>query len=116
MDINRIGEIATDDRLSHDQKERQIISVLSQDERVIPIMMEILSQERELKKRLIMDMNFELSRADVHIQLPTLAARDKGHKNEEVKQMEAREFVLNNITAFYHRYKGIVSHCFNKQV
>lgn len=114
MNIDKIKTIVNDPLLSDMEKESKIISVISQDDNAIPTLLAILSAERNFKKQLLLDMNLELSRADVHIQNPTLAARDA--KKDEQKLAQAREFVLNHITAFYVKYKGHISHCFNKQV
>ena len=121
MNIDKIKEIVNS-TMPEDAKRHFIIQVLAQDKKVIPTMMEILEEERTQTKELITDMNLELSRADVHIQNPTLGhgevkstTKDKV-KIEEIKKAQAKEFVLNHITAFYVKYKGRITHCFNKQV
>lgn len=124
MNINKITEIVKNPLLPHEAKEVLIIQVLAQDKNVIPTMMKILKEEREQNHELLMDMNLELSRADVHIENPMLgcgevtmkATAKNKEKIEEIKRSQAREFVLNHITAFYVKYKGRITHCFNKQV
>lgn len=118
MDLKKIKEII-DHKIYDDQtKERLIIQHLATDESVIPDVLRILTLERETKKQLIQDMNLELSRADVHIQHPTLASGEYGNKKSDQKlnEQKAKEFVLNHITGFYIKYKGIITHCFNKQI
>lgn len=118
MNLKKIKEIV-DHKIYDDQtKERLIIEHLATDESVTPAILKILLSEREMKKQLIQDMNLELSRADVHIQHPDLASGESSNKKSDKKlnEQKAKEFVLNHITGFYIKYKGIVTHCFNKQV
>ena len=62
MDIKLITEILNSSN-SDELKEKMIISVLSVDKKVIPIILEILQEERVKKDELILDSNAELSRA-----------------------------------------------------
>lgn len=112
--IEKIKNILNQDHLSDSQKWNGILQEIASDENAVPHIMQLLAVERSSKKRLIDDMNLELSRADVHIQNPTLAARDDKAK-DYIKEAQAKEYVLNHITAFYVKYKGIITHCFNKQ-
>ena len=122
MDLEKIREIVNRESLPEEAKEFLIIQVLATDKKVIPLIMKVLDEERSQNHELICDMNLELSRADVHIENPTLgcgeiksSTKDKS-KIEEIKRAQAKEFVLNHITAFYVKYKGKITHCFNKQV
>jgi len=118
MDIDKIKDIVNNRIKPKETQEQEIIQVIARDQKAIPLMMQLLSAERATKQNLIDDMNLELSRADVHIQNPVLAAREKNatRNNEQLRLDQAREFVLNNITAFYAKYKGVIRHCFNKQI
>ena len=62
MDIKRIKQIVNSD-LSTDYQEKAILSILADDKKVIPYIMEILDHERKQNKELILDSNAELSRA-----------------------------------------------------
>ena len=88
-------------------KEAEIISILADDEKVIPQLMKLLEEERRSKKILIRDMNLELSRAHVYIdELPE--AKSKGN------QTLNKNFVIDKISEFYVKYKSMVTHCFNR--
>lgn len=115
MNIEEIKSIVNNDFLPDKSKEIAIINILSQDKNVIPTLLKILEQERKVKNELITDMNLELSRADEYIREPILFAKDKQSKNKDLKLNQAREFIINNITIFYHKYRDVITHCFNKQ-
>lgn len=86
------------------QKIKQlIIKSLSEDENVIPNILKILNSERKHNNDLIMDMNLELSRAHIYIEM---------HKEntKEIKNGFDKAFVINNISEFYNKYKGKVIH------
>jgi hypothetical protein len=62
MNIKKIADIVKlpiPDKL----KEKYVIAVISEDKNVIPIILEILNSEREIKEELLLDTNTELSRA-----------------------------------------------------
>ncbi len=104
-------------------KEHLIIKSLSMDEKLIPTLMNILEQERRDKKELMSDMNLELSRAHIFIDehwpsnsaFAEQADRRFGRavKVKEEKGLH-RGFVLDKIAEFYTKYKGRISHCFNR--
>ncbi len=62
MDIKSIKQIVNSD-LPSDYQEKAILSILADDKKVIPYIMEILENERKQSKELILDTNSELSRA-----------------------------------------------------
>lgn len=62
MDIKNIKQIVNSD-LPIDYQEKAILSVLANDKKVIPYIMEILENERKQNKELLLDTNMELSRA-----------------------------------------------------
>lgn len=62
MDIKSIKEIVNSN-LPNDYQENAILSILANDKKVIPYIMEILENERKQNKELILDSNAELSRA-----------------------------------------------------
>lgn len=118
MDIEKIRQIVNNEQSPVDHMENGIIQVLAKDQNVIPMILKIIEVERNKKDELIMDMNLELSRAEVHIKNPTLASGINSTKEKDypLKFEQAKEYVLNHITAFYVKYKGVITHCFNKQV
>jgi len=62
MDIKSIKQIVNSG-LPDDYQEKAILSILADDKKVIPHIMEILDNERKQSKELILDTNAELSRA-----------------------------------------------------
>ena len=62
MDIKSIKQIVNSD-FPINYQEKAILSILANDKKVIPYIMEILQNERENSKELILDTNAELSRA-----------------------------------------------------
>jgi hypothetical protein len=105
MDLKKLKAILINDDLPDDHKKYLIIKVLSDDKEVIPMILEILDVERENKKELIIDLNLELSRA--HIMIEMLPESKK-------KLSLDRQFVLDKIAEFYIKWKGKIRHCFNR--
>ena len=85
----------------------QIINVIASYENAIPIILEILQSERQSKSELVQDMNLELSRAHIYIELLK-------ESSEEREEGFNKSFVIEKITEFYSKYKGMVRHCFNR--
>ena len=79
-------------------QEHLIIQTLAKDEKVIPIIMDILAAERSLKKEVITEMNMQLSRADIGLDNPEVINKD--------------DFIQKEIKDFYAKYKDSVGHCF----
>ena len=97
MDIKLIREIVNSNA-NEEMIERLIIRVLAKDEKVIPIIMDILAAERKEKDYLIRDMNAELSRADIGLDNPVVINKDN--------------FIQKEIKKFYAKYKDSVGHCY----
>ena len=105
MNIDKITKIVNSEHLPEDIKEQMIISVLADDPKVIPIMMEILEQERLSKKELISDSNLELSRALVTLQDPNLG-------KVKPKPYIELDFVIGEIKKHYLKWEGVIRCCF----
>ncbi len=60
MNLEKINDIINS-KSNYFQKELDIIEVLSEDEKVIPLMLKILEAEREQKSKLIQRFNWLLS-------------------------------------------------------
>lgn len=106
MDLKQLKEI-TNSEVPDNIKEQLIISLLAIDENVIPSILNILKQERINKNELIIDMNLELSRAHCYIDM-------RPESKDENKERFNKNFVVDEIAKFYFKYKGMVSHCFNR--
>lgn len=85
-------------------KEQMIIATLSSDEKVIPLILEILNQEREVNKELILDTNVELSRALIVLQ-------DKNLKYNK-KIIADPQWVVGEIIKHYKKWKDYIGCCF----
>ncbi|MCC6683438.1 MAG: hypothetical protein IT247_00045 [Bacteroidia bacterium] len=96
MDIKKIREIVNSE-LSDEYTEKMIIDVISKDEKVIPIIMKILEDERLYKNEVYSEMNLLLSKA---------------HLGLENKKYNSDGFMQKEIIEFYTKYKGYVGHCF----
>ncbi len=106
MNLQLIREIVnsqTPDEIKRDL----IISAIAKDESAIPDLLSILSAERKNKKELILDLNQELSKAHVYIE-------GRPESKEESKKNFNKEFLLKSIEDLYRKYKGIISHNFNR--
>ena len=96
MDIKKIREIVNSE-LSDEYTEKMIIDVISKDEKVIPMIMKILEEERLYKNEVYSEMNLLLSKA---------------HLGLENKKYNSDGFMQKEIVEFYTKYKGYVGHCF----
>lgn len=96
MDIKKLKEVINSN-LPDDYIEAKIINILSKDENVIPMMLSVLQNEREIKKEISMEMNVLLSKA--HIGLDN-------------KKFNKGNFMQNEIIEFYTKYKDHIGHCF----
>jgi len=106
MDLQKLKEIINSD-IPDKAKESFIIELLANDEKVIPTLMLILESERKTSKDLTMDMNLELSRAHIYID-------SRPEIKSESKESFNKGFILDEIAKFYIKYKGIITHCFNR--
>ncbi len=105
MDIKTLKEIVNSDA-SNELKEKLIINCLASDENAISNVLKILHEERKNKSELIRDMNAELSRAHIYIEI------NKEDKTE--KTTFNKDFIMEVIKKFYTKYKHVVTHCFNR--
>lgn len=96
MDIKKIREIVNSE-LSDEYTEKMIINVISKDEKVIPMIMKILEDERLYKNEVYSEMNLLLSKA---------------HLGLENKKYNSDGFMQKEIIEFYTKYRGYVGHCF----
>ena len=103
MNIEKIKEIVNTD-LPSDYKEKLILSVIANDKKVIPYIMEILEYERKKNEELLLDTNMELSRA-----LIVLDTKNKKAMKEHT------EFVVGEIKNHYLKWKDYIRCCFNVQ-
>lgn len=107
MDIKKIKEIVSQNLLPDDVKRSLIISVIADDKDAIGDVLQILNHERNTNKELIGDLNLELSRAHIYID-------QRPESVKEAKDCFNKGFILDEISKFYIKYKGRISHCFNR--
>jgi phosphomannomutase len=96
MNIQKIRKIFEQGWGDEDAK-HLLIKTLAEDEDAIVTVLEILDYERKRRKKLLAEMNLELSRAHLTIEKPEINKDD---------------FVIKNIIKFYRRNKDQVSHVF----
>jgi hypothetical protein len=99
MDIKSIKQIVNSD-LPSDYQEKAILSILADDEKVIPYIMEILGNERKQSKELILDSNAELSRA--------LIVLNDDNLNPNKKIVAEPKWVVGEIKKHYLKWKDYV--------
>ena len=97
MDIKSIKQIVNSD-LPIDYQEKVILSILADDKKVIPYIMEILDNERKQSKELILDTNSELSRA-------LLVLNDENLKSNK-KVVADPKWVVGEIKKHYHKWEN----------
>lgn len=95
MNISKIRTIL-DLPIPDENKSDMILAVISEDEKAIPYLLNILQFERERKKDLILESNAELSKAYVAL---------------DSKRMD-KDFVMQGIKAHWDKWKDLVSCCF----
>jgi hypothetical protein len=96
MDIKKIKDLVNSDD-PYEDIEFKIIRCLAEDDKVIPILLNILNQERELKKEVSQEMNMLLSKAHIGLDEP---------------QLNKDNFIQKEIIDFYKTYKTVIGHCF----
>ena len=106
--VKSIKQIVNSD-LPIDYQEKAILSVIANDKKVIPHIMEILENERKQNKELLLDTNMELSRA-----LITLTANPSDAKGKKAIK-EQTDFVVGEIKKHYLKWKDYIKCCFNIQ-
>ncbi len=104
MDLETIKKIVNSDSPSK-SKELQILYVLAADKNAIPTILDILNAERKSNYEMITDLNLNLSRTHIFV--------DEYVDKVKEKQF-TRAFILDKISEFYIKYKGRISHCFNR--
>ena len=99
MDIKSIKQIVNSD-LPIEYQEKAILSILADDKKVIPYIMEILENERKQSKELILDSNAELSRA--------LIVLDDDNLKPNKKLIAEPKWVVGEIKKHYLKWKDYV--------
>lgn len=100
MDLKTITDIVNSN-MPDSYKETGILLVIAKDEKVIPNILEILNNERQLKKELLLDTNEELSRALIVLKDKKLTA-----KRGIIAQPS---WVVGKIVEHYKKWRGVIS-------
>jgi hypothetical protein len=95
MDLTKIAEVLAAE-IPKEMKRLAILMVISEDENAIPSLLQILANERQKKKELILEMNVQLSRAHMGLIEPKLDTK----------------FMIEEINKFYKENKEQLKHCF----
>lgn len=101
MNIKELREILVSNYLTTEEKKIEIIKSLAKDENVIIDIIQILNSERDQKKKLLIEMNLLLSKADVGLDDPI--------HNEH-------NFIQREIYSFYKKHENIIGHCFKNLI
>ena len=99
MNVKKIKEIVNSG-ISDEQKERYILSIIADDKKAIPTILNILNIEREKKEELILDSNAELSRA-------LIVLKDNNLKYNK-KIIADPKWVVGEIIKHYQKWKDYV--------
>lgn len=100
MDINKIKQVVNSSVITDAQKESYILSILSEDKNVIPMILGILDAERDTNRDVLLETNAELSRALVVL-------KDNNLKWNK-KIIADPEWVVGEIIKHYQKWKGYV--------
>jgi hypothetical protein len=92
MNLENIKAIVNSQRIDW---ERLLLKEIAKDKNAIPIVLSMLADERHEKNQLVIDLNFQLSRAHTVIEHP---------------ELNTDNFVSKEIKAFYK--EGRIKHCF----
>jgi hypothetical protein len=105
IDIDKIRQILNSDA-NNEAMEFQILAVIAKDKDAIPSVMKMLAEERDVKRKLISDMNTKLSLAHTYID-------ERIELKEEQKKRFNKGFVMEQIAIFYKTYANYIEHAFN---
>jgi hypothetical protein len=104
MNLEKIKDIVNSDH-SNEYKESVIINILSEDKKIIPIILEMIQIERNRTEELILDSNAELSRA-------LIVLKDKNLKcNKNI--IADPKWVVGEIIKHYQKWKDYIRCNFN---
>lgn len=103
MNLDKIKEIL-DWQIPDSHKETLICSVLADDPKVIPTILEILQIERDRTRELLLDTNSELSRA-------VLVLNDKRLKYPK-KIIATPPWIVEQVKKHYKKWKGYIRPCY----
>lgn len=105
MDLVKIKEIVNNDELPNFIKEHRLLTVLSNNDDIIPIILKILEFQRKEQRELLIDTNLELSRAFVLID------------NTKVQSLNIivpePSFIVSEIRKHYKKWQHKIRCCFN---
>ena len=99
MNLKKIKEVVNLD-ISDEQKEIYILSIIADDKKAIPTLLNILNGEREKREELILDANAELSRA-------LIVLKDDNLKYNK-KIIADPKWVSGEIIKHYQKWKDYV--------
>ena len=103
MDIKKIRDIINLN-LPDEVTESYLTAIIAEDKKAIPTLLEMLNSERELKEKLLLETNAELSRALVVLQ-------DKNLKYNK-KIIADPQWVVGEIIKHYKKWKDYIGCCF----
>lgn len=102
MNLKTIKNIIDTQSLSEETKVQMILSVISEDKNAIPYILTILTNERNINRSIISDLNLEVSRYHIHTQSSKLLKINKEFLNEQTKSL-------------YEKWKDFIQPLFNNK-
>ena len=99
MNIKKITEIINLN-ISDEVKENYILSIIADDKKVIPTILNILNNEREKREELILDTNMELSRV-------LIVLRDE-HLKFTKGIIAEPNWIVGEIIKYYQKWKDTI--------
>lgn len=105
MNLKKIQQVLDQGLFPDDVKERMILKILSEDETLIPQLLQILEYERQRKKKLLTEINFQLSRA--HVGLEVAKFDKKGLNGDRFMEKEITKFYIDNQEQIGHCMKNL---------
>lgn len=106
MNLKQLKEIINSP-IPSNVMESLIIASLAKDKNVMKDILALIEEERNTNNELISEFNLQLSRAHIHIDC-------RPESKSESKESANKSFIMDEIAKFYIKYKGVVTHLYNR--
>ncbi len=112
MNIEKIKTAVNSPFLPKDMVRASILRAIAEDKNAISDILELVKIQNEINRELINDLNLNLSRA--HIFIDSYMPEQPKLKKNEKEPSFSKAFVIDEISAFYIKYKNRIVHLFNR--
>lgn len=106
MNIEKIKEVVNNNTLPAYIQKQLILYIIAADREAVPMVLEMLNNEREESHNLILDSNLELSRALIALEDPNIGKK-------KPKPIIELGFVVGEIKNHYIKWQHKIKCCFN---